>query len=122
MRKVTLIWVIGFAVSCWAQNKPPAVTVKRTPPQTQRDETSLQKKIESDLDALRQDPLAITGGPNPRPTQGPPTEGVPSDFKPNADLALTPSAEAAVKVSENWLTETVTPAAGPDGRVLYSYG
>jgi type IV secretion system protein VirB9 len=37
-------------------------------------------------------------------------------------LPLPPTAEAAVRVSEKWLTETVTPAPGVDGRVLYSYG
>ena len=123
MRRLTLISFIGLAVNCWAQNKAPAVAVKRTPPQAQRDAADLQKKIESDLDALRQDPLAKAGGPSRAPTQATPsTEGVPSDFKPKADLPLTASAEAAVKVSEKWLTETVTPAPGPDGRVLYSYG
>jgi P-type conjugative transfer protein TrbG len=37
-------------------------------------------------------------------------------------MPLTPTAQAAVKVSENWLTEATTPATGPDGRVVYTYG
>jgi type IV secretion system protein TrbG len=122
MRKLALISLIGLAVNCWAQNKP--VTVKRTPaPPSAQDGKSLQKKIEADLEALRQDPLPNGSSPGRSPTVGGATqEQVPADFKPNTDLPLTPSAEAAIKVSEKWLTETVTPAPGPDGRVLYSYG
>jgi type IV secretion system protein VirB9 len=47
---------------------------------------------------------------------------VPSDFKPKTDVTLTPTAEAAVGVSEKWSGELNPPAPGPDGRVLYSYG
>lgn len=38
------------------------------------------------------------------------------------EIALTPTALAAVRVSEKWRGETNQPAAGPDGRVLYSFG
>jgi type IV secretion system protein TrbG len=47
---------------------------------------------------------------------------VPPDFKPKTDVTLTPTAQAAVGVSEKWSAEPNTPAPGPDGRVLYSYG
>jgi type IV secretion system protein VirB9 len=46
---------------------------------------------------------------------------VPKDFHPN-DVPLNPSEQEAVKVSERWREEATAPAAGPDGRVLYSYG
>src|SRR5713226_545194 len=51
-----------------------------------------------------------------------PTTEVPPDFKPKTDVTLTPTAQAAVGVSDKWATERNTPAPGPDGRVLYSYG
>jgi type IV secretion system protein VirB9 len=37
-------------------------------------------------------------------------------------MPLTPTAQAAINVSEKWLTEATTPAPGPDGRVVYTYG
>lgn len=39
-----------------------------------------------------------------------------------ADVPLTGTALEAVRVSDKWRTENASPAAGPDGRVLYSYG
>ena len=51
-----------------------------------------------------------------------PTAEVPPEFKPKTDVALTPTAQAAIGVSENWSAELNRPAPGPDGRVLYSYG
>jgi P-type conjugative transfer protein TrbG len=47
---------------------------------------------------------------------------IPKDFKPRTDVPLPPTAAAAVLASEQWGSQTNTPAAGPDGRVLYSYG
>jgi type IV secretion system protein VirB9 len=38
------------------------------------------------------------------------------------DVPLTGTALEAVRVSDKWRTENASPAAGPDGRVLYSYG
>jgi P-type conjugative transfer protein TrbG len=46
----------------------------------------------------------------------------PKDFVPRKDVPLTPTALEAVRVSERWLEETNAPAAGPDGKVVYSYG
>ena len=37
-------------------------------------------------------------------------------------MPLSPTAAAAVAASQQWGTQTNTPAAGADGRVLYSYG
>ena len=39
-----------------------------------------------------------------------------------ADVPLTPTAEEAVRVSAQWMSSKNAPAAGPDGKVLYSYG
>ena len=38
------------------------------------------------------------------------------------DVPLNQSEQEAVRVSEHWRAEGTPPAAGPDGRVLYSYG
>jgi len=53
---------------------------------------------------------------------GKPAAPVPKDFKPRTDVPLSPTAAAAVAASQQWGTQTNTPAAGADGRVLYSYG
>jgi type IV secretion system protein VirB9 len=47
---------------------------------------------------------------------------MPKDFKPHTDVMLSPTAAAAVAVSQEWGAQPNQPAAGPDGRVLYSYG
>ncbi len=47
---------------------------------------------------------------------------VPKDYRPKADVPLTPTALEAVQVSERWRGEKNDPAAGPDGRVMYSFG
>ena len=40
----------------------------------------------------------------------------------HSEVALSPTALAAVRVSEKWRGGSNEPAAGPDGRVLYSFG
>ncbi len=40
----------------------------------------------------------------------------------SSDVALSSTALAAVRVSEKWRVGSNEPAAGPDGRVLYSFG
>ena len=57
--------------------------------------------------------------------QGGSKPGAPSELKnilTKTDVPLTGTALEAVRVSEKWRTENTSPAAGPDGRVLYSYG
>jgi type IV secretion system protein VirB9 len=38
------------------------------------------------------------------------------------DVALNPTEQEAVALSERWRADSTPPATGPDGRVLYSYG
>ncbi len=47
---------------------------------------------------------------------------VPKDYRPRTDVPLTATALEAVRVSERWRAEKNPPAAGSDGRVLYSFG
>ncbi len=49
-------------------------------------------------------------------------EIVPKSFHLNPDVPLSPTALEAVRVSEHWRGEKNSPAAGNDGRVLYSFG
>jgi type IV secretion system protein TrbG len=75
------------------------------------------------------DPANLTPVPGSAPVEpqyvNTPKPGAPSDFKnilTRTDVPLTGTALEAVRVSDKWRTENTSPAAGPDGRVLYSYG
>ena len=48
--------------------------------------------------------------------------GVPKDFVLRSDVPLSPPALEAVRVSEKWRTEDISPVAGANGRVIYSFG
>jgi len=99
--------------SAWmlsAQSQPPAPPpfgVKRVPSAAQGQPL---RSLE-DSDSL---PVNV----NPEIT----TPGAPKDFRPKADVPLTPTALEAVRVSERWQGEKNAPASGPDGRVMYSFG
>jgi type IV secretion system protein VirB9 len=75
-----------------------------------------------------QHPDAVSPGPaKPRlavpsvPLTGPKPLPDPKDLHPK-DVLLNQSEQEAVRVSEQWRGEGTPPAAGPDGRVMYSYG
>src|SRR5439155_14729186 len=91
MRGVTLVCFLTFALNGWAQNTPPAIAVKRqASPQAAPDGAALQKRIESDLRAPQQDPLANPNIPVrlPAPISSS-TERAPADFHPKTDASLT---------------------------------
>ena len=69
--------------------------------------------IASEVQALQE---ALPAG------MGKPVPPVPKDFKPHTDVTLSPTAAEAVAVSEQWGAQSNPPAAGADGRVVYSYG
>jgi len=122
MKQSALLLALALAINTQAQSpeKAPPVVVKRTsPPKGNTTDATLQNKVDADLKALRQDPVTSPAAP----ASSSPTDKIPPPgYKPPTDSPLPPTAEAAVRVSEKWLTETVTPAPGTDGRVLYSYG
>jgi P-type conjugative transfer protein TrbG len=66
----------------------------------------------------------VSTGTSNAPGNGPAVvdSGVPKDYRPKGDIALTPNAVEAVRVSTQWQGEKNAPAAGPDGRVMYSFG
>jgi P-type conjugative transfer protein TrbG len=104
------------------QPQPAAVNVKRVPPGQQPVANStadtLRKQVNEDLKALQQ-PVQRVAGPNPQPNDSKLTNVA---LTPKADMPLTATAQAAVLLSEKWLTETTSPAPGADGRVVYTYG
>jgi hypothetical protein len=48
--------------------------------------------------------------------------GVSKDFFLKPGFALSPPALEAVRVSEKWRGESISPVAGTDGRVIYNFG
>ncbi len=62
------------------------------------------------------------GSQNPGAGEASTPSAVPKDFRLNADVPLNQTALEAVRVSAQWRGEKNAPAAGSDGRVLYSFG
>src|SRR5258708_29004286 len=46
----------------------------------------------------------------------------PAGYKPKTDVALSPTATEAVRVSESFPTEANPHSPGPDGRDVYTFG
>jgi type IV secretion system protein TrbG len=69
--------------------------------------------------ALTNTPISQTNR-NERSDSG--VNGVPKDFVLKSDVPLSPPALEAVRVSEKWRSEDISPLAGSDGRVIYSFG
>ena len=126
MRK--LIYSIPLVLTAVALAQTPStpaqspVHLSRVPAKSAPDVDPLQNQISADLHALQS-----SATPMVLPNLAPPASHVdastvPKDFHARTDMPLTPTAQAAVKVSEKWLTEATTPSPGPDGRVVYTYG
>jgi type IV secretion system protein VirB9 len=124
---VLLILAAPAAVLAQESNsaKSPPVEVKRQPAATSQKPFPIEKyDFGKQIQALQQPDLPMAAAPAlPRPVSDQsPAGSVPKDFKPKTDLELTATARQAVQVSEQWRSQSNVPAAGPDGRVLYSYG
>jgi type IV secretion system protein VirB9 len=125
MRKFIAYILCGFPLLTYGQTASPTgaqvapVHLTRTPPNVPSDVDPLQGQIAADLQAL-QGPTITAAAPNLAAKA--PSAAVPKDFHPHSDLPLTPTGQAAIRLSEKWLTEATTPAPGPDGRVVYTYG
>jgi len=115
------------------EDKPPAVQVKRepAPPGPVVPPILQQYDFGAQLNTLQNGgPFTFPSSVNPE-FAVPPKEGsgrsvdpeaVPKDYHPRSDVPLNATAQEAVRVSEKWRGETNSPAAGSDGRVLYSFG
>jgi P-type conjugative transfer protein TrbG len=105
----------------------PPVTVKRQPPPAKKNQPVPQLLQKYDFGAqlqVLQDVNAMTpGGTSAAGLNSGVEDGkAPKDFRPNADIPLSPTAVEAVRMSETWRGGQNAPAAGPDGRVLYAFG
>jgi len=123
MKKAIVLLILALADIGWSQEmRETPIAVTRTPAQQQTlDAEALQHKVQADLAGFQGLPAPTVPSSTGNSTDIP-VDKAPSDFHPPQDLTLSATAEAAVRVSEKWLTDTVTPAPGPDGRVLYTYG
>ena len=123
--------VAGCSPFLFAQTNVPAagqqspVAVKRQPPAKksqpvpqilQNYDFGAQLQVLQDVDAMP--PGAIPVGLNRAGEGG----KAPKDFRPPTDVPLSPTAVEAVRMSETWRGGPNSPAAGPDGRVLYAFG
>ena len=138
--RITKILLFGFAVASFGQQPPaadptavkaPAIEVKRERPAAGVPPLLQQYDFGEQLKALQEgQPFAFPAEVSPVFAQPPKTgtgqtsepEAVPKDYRPRTDVPLTPTALEAVRVSERWRGENNAPAAGSDGRVLYSFG
>ena len=106
-----------------ANGQQPLVNVKRQPPPTKKSQPVPQVLQNYDfaaqLQAL-QDVDAMTPGGTAAGLNRGDAGKAPKDFRPMTDVPLSPTAVEAVRMSETWRGGPNSPAAGPDGRVLYA--
>lgn len=106
--------------------KAPAVELKRKPatkPAAESVPTREKYPFDKLIGVASLDPLAIPPTKSdPRSSALSSTGDGPVDYPPTKDVALPPMARAALGVSQAWMSEKHAPAAGKDGRVLYTYG
>lgn len=104
----------------------PAVPVKRQPPAVKKSQPVPQVLQNYDFGAqlqALQDVDAMSAGSAPNGlNRGSDGGKAPKDFRPPVDVPLSPTAVEAVRMSETWRGGPNSPAAGPDGRVLYAFG
>lgn len=118
-RYLFVVFPISLAPVITAQQ--PAV--KRVPPPPQTVPSLLQQYDFGGQLRTLQDPSIMPVEVKPNlATPTPQGDAIPKDFHPKADVPLTPTALEAVRVSERWQGEKNAASAGPDGRVMYSFG
>jgi len=126
MRKAILFAVALCSMQVFGQTPAPApakpVQAKRTPAGKTAPPSSVQNyDFGAQLQALQDTNAPLPGEPVIS-ANGDVGGQVPKDFRPRTDVPLSPTAAEAVRVSETWRGGQNTPAAGPDGRVLYAFG
>ena len=96
---------MAFAQDAQTQDKPKTQTDSVVPQSDGGSPTTAKP-----ANGPRRKPATEPAAPTAKTSQG------------KADVPLTPTAEEAVRVSAQWMSSKNAPAAGPDGKVLYSYG
>jgi type IV secretion system protein VirB9 len=111
--RTILSTVLGFAVV--GQTPNPPIEVKRQTDPTMVEQYDFASQVQALQGVAPVHPAVMDTSVD--------VPGIaPKDFVPRKDVPLTPTALEAVRVSGRWLEETNAPAAGPDGKVVYSYG
>jgi P-type conjugative transfer protein TrbG len=118
--------VFGQTVAPASEQQPP-VSVKRQPPPAKKNQPvpELLQKYDfgAQLQALQDaDAMPPAGTLATGLNSGGEGGKAPKDFRPHTDVPLNPTAVEAVRMSETWRGGQNSPAAGPDGRVLYAFG
>ena len=118
---LTVVSSVGAIAQDGDASNPPPVQAKRLPPKKGKAGSLVdQYDFGGQVTALQStgaiQPSAPLASPDPL------AAGVPRDFKPRTDVQLTKTAQEAVQMSEQWMSERNQPATGQDGRVLYSFG
>ena len=117
--------VVTFNAVAALFGQQPSLEVKREPP------ASNSAEAEPSGSQTLQSPEIATPVPGRSasvtpvrigPIQKPDNDKVPKDYRPKTDVPLSATELEAVRVSERWRGEKNPPAAGSDGRVLYSFG
>lgn len=127
--------VLLFCCSALAFADQPPATAKKNEPKRTEPRAAAVPDVLKQYDYAEQ-VSAMTDAPDVLPVPGSASvepqyanhgskTGAPFDLKTvltKTEVPLTGTALEAVRVSDKWRTENTSPAAGPDGRVLYSYG
>jgi P-type conjugative transfer protein TrbG len=106
-----------------AGSQAPPLAQNQVPPLLQKYDFGGQLRVLQDPTAM--DPQKAVGPIPPTGVPGANANGdgkAPKGYQPRTDVPLNSTALEAVRVSETWRVGQDTPAAGPDGRVLYAYG
>ena len=123
------IFLFSAVASLWGQTTTPApkgpMELKRTTPAAPSQKTFVDSfDFDANVRALQQSAPAgserSTAMPLVPVLSGSPS--VPKGYEPPADVALSGTAQQAVRFSANWRAQENAAAPGPDGRVLLAFG
>jgi type IV secretion system protein TrbG len=118
-----ILALMGFNLAAFGQTPPANSPPSQVPLTLKQYDYGAQIGALNNLEALdpsiKQDPAVPTFARAATPDM----KGEPlAPTRITTEVSLSPTALAAVRVSEKWRGEPNQPAAGPDGRVLYSFG
>jgi type IV secretion system protein VirB9 len=114
-----------------AQSSKPVLLKRKPPSESPKEQTPEKHPLDQAIRMLEQDPLAAsppagsTPGKLVTPAKLAPAASakeVPRDFHPPKEGPLSETGKDALAAGQAWQSGRNTPAAGADGRVLYTYG
>jgi type IV secretion system protein TrbG len=121
MKLFPFLLAAGITATAQEASQPPAsfpaVTVRRQPPPGTPDPQ--QYPFSQILNKLQED-APVQNAPPPAQSSAK-VETIPAAELPKA-IPISQSAEGALALGKNWMSEKHEPAPGKDGRVLYTFG